>query len=137
MLRRCDSLTNTLMLVGIIAGFALAPRAASASCGDYLVTAGHSASANTHGAMPTANVHSKDSRSSTAPAQQPCHGPNCRKSAPPRSPNPAPVRQGSHDQFAVVMGGADCHAIQQTWNSFELAYTNSQWSAENIFHPPR
>lgn len=82
---RCFSVLGGLCV--LVGGLLLAPRAAEASCGDYLAHPQHPLM---HGE--TAQLFSRQSEDAPV-APRPCHGPSCRRNdAPIPVPTPAPVR---------------------------------------------
>jgi hypothetical protein len=107
----------------VVAGVALTPGGAAASCGSYVTIQGHT-----------------DAGGPIPPPAVPCHGPGCSKAPanPPALPLTAPVSssQGSEQPSAHSDSSADFTAGPR-WGRFPSVNSHPVRVASPIFHPPR
>jgi hypothetical protein len=112
----------------VLAGAQLAPSAARASCGDYVVL----------GDRPAAHAHAPAAAPSAPAAPRPCRGPLCsgdRQPLPPATPAPAPAPTGEQWGFPTsppLVPDPDCTHLAPP-----LAVPRPLDRGTDVYHPPR
>lgn len=118
----------------LLAGFA--PRAASASCGDYVIFTGGemrlAAPAGRHQLAPDVAGFQH-----TFPAQ-PCRGPNCsgRRDAPSAPPAPVQIQPRGDTPGMLLADECESHPGRASWISSDATLPLLD-VCSSIFHPPR
>jgi hypothetical protein len=109
----------------VLAGVLLAPSAARASCGDYVIL----------GDRPTAHAHPPGPAPTTP---QPCHGPHCsgdRQPLPPATPAPAPP--STSEQWCCPTSPPLIPDPDSTLLAPPLSVSRPPDRGTDVYHPPR